>query len=202
MTENYQEQQIAEHYIGIIKQKREQGFTDEQIAKDVGLPTEVVARCNTEDALPENPDEPVDKTPIQNEEVLERDENGKPIVGKYKFEENMNAPEENTETKEDDKIDVKSSYTISDAINDMCSDDVRTRLVGEYNLLKIKTFQMKDFIRDCLADQTKCDIDVRHYIVEANQLESLLVLKEQEIDALDYIESQKEENTETEKEEE
>lgn len=61
MEQNYNEQEIAEHYIGVIKQKREQGFTDEQIAKDIGFPLETVQRVNTEDSLPENPNEKEDE---------------------------------------------------------------------------------------------------------------------------------------------
>lgn len=57
MEPTYNEQEIAEHYLGVIKQKRAQGFTDEQIAKDIGFPLETVQRVNTEDTLPENPNE-------------------------------------------------------------------------------------------------------------------------------------------------
>jgi len=61
MEQNYNEQEIAEHYIGIIKSKRKQGFTDEQIAKDIGFPLETVQRVNTNDTLPENPNEKEDE---------------------------------------------------------------------------------------------------------------------------------------------
>lgn len=61
MEPTYNEQEIAEHYIGIIKSKRKQGFTDEQIAKDIGFPLETVQRVNTNDVLPENPNEKEDE---------------------------------------------------------------------------------------------------------------------------------------------
>lgn len=61
MEQKYNEQEIAEHYIGIIKSKRKQGFTDEQIAKDIGFPLETVQRVNTNDVLPENPNEKEDE---------------------------------------------------------------------------------------------------------------------------------------------
>lgn len=77
----YNEQEIAEHYIGIIKSKREQGFTDEQIAKDIGFPLETVQRVNTNDTLPENPNEKEDdELPIQNNNrTTDRDSSDKKI---------------------------------------------------------------------------------------------------------------------------
>lgn len=81
-TIKYQEHEIADHYINAIKTKREEGFTDEQIAKDLSLPLEVVQRCQTnenggiivdepeikniKDVLPDNPAEDDVETPIQN----------------------------------------------------------------------------------------------------------------------------------------
>lgn len=74
MEQNYNEQEIAEHYIGIIKSKRKQGFTDEQIAKDIGFPLETVQRVNTNDTLPENPNEKED-------EELPMDNRDESVVG-------------------------------------------------------------------------------------------------------------------------
>lgn len=76
MEPTYNEQEIAEHYIGVIKQKRAQGFTDEQIAKDIGFPLETVQRVNTNDTLPENPnDDGEDISPMDGDKENEYNSN-------------------------------------------------------------------------------------------------------------------------------
>lgn len=87
MEENkveYQEKEIAEHFIKQIKTKREEGFTDEQIAKDLSLPLEVVQRCDTSCSegpthpgfsdLPDNPAEDDTKKPFTVEQDIPSNE--------------------------------------------------------------------------------------------------------------------------------
>lgn len=86
--QNYNEQEIAEHYIGVIKQKRAQGFTDEQIAKDIGFPLETVQRVNTNDTLPDNPNE-------DGEDVLPREMGSGEVEGIQNTEESSSRSESN-----------------------------------------------------------------------------------------------------------
>lgn len=106
MKQKYNEQEIAEHYIGVIKQKRAQGFTDEQIAKDIGFPLETVQRVNTDDSLPENPNEKED-------EELPREMGSGEVEGVQNAEESSSGSESNnTEEQVDTPNQIHGEDTI------------------------------------------------------------------------------------------
>ena len=170
MEQNYNEQEIAEHYIGIIKSKREQGFTDEQIAKDIGFPTEVVARCDTSCSegpthpgfsdLPDNPAEDDTELPMEDNKLDNDKEN------------EWNSDSNNSE----EKIEVKEEYTLEQSAEDMFSDDDFKQLKAEFAQAKIRHSKLIAHIAAVMAGKEESFMPVEMLQIKADALQTYLTV--------------------------
>ena len=170
MEQNYNEQEIAEHYIGIIKSKREQGFTDEQIAKDIGFPTEVVARCDTSCSegpthpgfsdLPDNPAEDDTELPMEDNKLDNDKEN------------EWNSDSNNSE----EKIEVKEEYTLEQSAEDMFSDDDFKQLKAEFAQAKNRHSKLIAHIAAVMAGKEESFMPVEMLQIKADALQTYLTV--------------------------
>lgn len=193
MEPTYNEQEIAEHYIGVIKQKRAQGFTDEQIAKDIGFPLETVQRVNTDDTLPENPNEKEDK-----ELPMEGTGNGQNSSGMDAESENSESGD--TEEKEldsdipsnesvqemedmgsidnnqNEKLDVKEEYTLEQSAEDMFSDDTFKQLKAEFAQTKIRHSKLFNHIGKVMIGEEEDVMPVEMLQIKADVMQAYLTV--------------------------
>jgi len=206
MEQNYNEQEIAEHYIGIIKSKRKQGFTDEQIAKDIGFPLETVQRVNTNDTLPENPNEKEDEElpmgnrnksvvgegqSIQNDDrTTNRDSSSEevkevPKGGTYSVPKNNNQNTPNKDTvepksKENDnnkeKLDVKEEYTLEQSAEDMFSEDGFKQLKAEFAQAKIRHNKLFHHIGKVMLGEEEDVMPLEMLQIKADALQAYLTV--------------------------
>ncbi len=174
MEQNYNEQEIAEHYIGIIKSKREQGFTDEQIAKDIGFPTEVVARCDTSCSegpthpgfsdLPDNPAEDDTELPMEG-------------IGNESDSSEMDAESEDSESSNretTEKLEVKEEYTLEQSAEDMFSDDNFKQLKAEFAQAKIRHSKLIAHIAAVMTEQEDDLMPVEMLQIKADAMQTYL----------------------------
>lgn len=189
MEQNYNEQEIAEHYIGVIKSKREQGFTDEQIAKDIGFPLETVQRVNTDDSLPENPNEGDNEDlPIQNDNrTTDRDSSDKKIDNipeggtytpgmtakefKEMGEEYVKGLDEGIKA---GQLDVKEEYTLEQSAKDMFSDDGFKQLKAEFAQAKIRHSKLVHHIAKVMVGEEEDYMPVEMLQIKADALQTYL----------------------------
>ena len=193
MEPTYNEQEIAEHYIGVIKQKRAQGFTDEQIAKDIGFPLETVQRVNTEDTLPENPNESGD-------DVLPMEGTGNGQNSSGMDAESENSESSNTEEKEldsnipsnesvqemedmgsvdnnqNEKLDVKEEYTLEQSAEDMFSDDAFKQLKAEFAQAKIRHSKLFNHIGKVMIGEEEDVMPVEMLQIKADVMQAYLTV--------------------------
>lgn len=170
---NYNEPEITEHVFGIIKQKREEGFTNEQIAKDLGFPAETVRRVNTDDALPENPNE---------SEELPMEESG---VSETKSE----PRNDDSNTKE--RLDVKGVYSLEEAFKDFTSNDKRKKRKAEYCIIQYMKEDLESYIKDVGDEKDVFLADYRLYFAKSSTLETISYLLGQELDYFTLIDKYK-----------
>ena len=168
MEQNYNEQEIAEHYIGIIKSKRDQGFTDEQIAKDIGFPTEVVARCDTSCSegptypgfsdLPDNPAEDDTELPMDNNKLDDDKEN------------ESNSNSNNSE----ERLEIKEEYTLEQSAEDMFSDDAFKNLKAEFAQAKIRHSKLVRHVAKVMIGEEEDVMPVEMLQIKADALQTYL----------------------------
>lgn len=171
---NYNEPEITEHVLGIIKQKREEGFTNEQIAKDLGFPAETVRRVNTDDVLPENPNES-EELPMDNN-VISRDEKIKETP-------------ESENNKE--RLDVKGVYSLEEAFKDFTSNDRRKKRKAEYCIIQYMKEDLENYIKDVGDEKDVFLADYRLYFAKSSTLETMSYLLGQELDYFTLIDKYK-----------
>lgn len=171
---NYNEPEITEHIFGIIKQKRAEGFTNEQIAKDIGFPAETVRRVNTDDVLPENPNE--DKDLPMGNNIISRDEKPKETS-------------ESENTKE--RLDVKSVYSLEEAFKDFTSNDRRKKRKAEYCIIQYMKEDLENYIKDVGDEKDTFLADYRLYFAKSSTLETMSYLLGQELDYFTLIDKYK-----------
>lgn len=192
MEPTYNEQEIAEHYIGVIKQKRAQGFTDEQIAKDIGFPLETVQRVNTEDTLPENPNEKEDE-----ELPMERTGNGPDSSGMATESENSESSNEernldsdipsnesvqemedmgSVDNNQNEKLDVKEEYTLEQSAEDMFSDDAFKQLKAEFAQTKIRHSKLFNHIGKVMTGEEEDVMPVEMLQIKADAMQVYLTV--------------------------
>lgn len=190
MEQNYNEQEIAEHYIGIIKSKREQGFTNEQIAKDIGFPTEVVARCDTSCSegpthpgfsdLPDNPAEDDTELPMEDNKLDNDKEN------------EWNSDSNNSE----EKIEVKEEYTLEQSAEDMFSDDDFKQLKAEFAQAKIRHSKLIAHIAVVMTGKEESFMPVEMLQIKADALQTYLTVLGVHMNIVKNIEKDMKENDE------
>lgn len=182
MEVNYQEQEMAERYINAIVTKRKEGFTDEQIAKDLSLPLEVVERCMRCDEpgtehpgfsdLPDNPAEDDTELPIQNEEK-----------------------------ESNDKLEVKEEYTLEQSAEDMFSDDFRDRLKAEYAQTKIRYSRLASYIAEVKAKiAAGVEVDMYESLdlleIQLTAMGTYITVLSKRLKIINIIETKEEQNNE------
>lgn len=183
MEQNYNEQEIAEHYIGIIKSKREQGFTDEQIAKDIGFPLETVQRVNTNDTLPENPNEKED------------DELPMEETGNESNSSEMDAESKNSESSsQNEKLDIREEYTLEQSAEDMFSDDSIKNLKAEFAQAKIRHSKLVAHIAAVMMKEEEDLMPVEMLQIKADALQTYLTVLGVQMNIVKNIEKDIEEH--------